>query len=162
MIFVCLGTQIFQFNRLLQRIDDLVYNKIINDDIVAQIGYSDYVPRYYYYEHFMNKENFSVFQNKADLIITHGGTGAIISASKLGKNIIAVPRLAEFNEHVDNHQLQIVKLLEKEGYIRAVYDIEDLESVVQLSLKNPIDKIYQRESLIIDLITHFIERGVDK
>ena len=46
---------------------------------------------------------------RADIVITHGGTGAIIGAVKRGKKVIAVPRLARFGEHVDNHQLQIIR-----------------------------------------------------
>ena len=43
MIFITLGSQKFQFNRLLKAVDDLVESKIINEEIFAQIGYSDYI-----------------------------------------------------------------------------------------------------------------------
>ena len=46
---------------------------------------------------------------KANIVITHGGTGAIIGAVKKGKKVIAVPRLAKYGEHVDDHQLQLIK-----------------------------------------------------
>ena len=47
MIFITTGSQKFQFNRLLQKIDELVAEGTIKDEVFAQIGYSDYVPKHY-------------------------------------------------------------------------------------------------------------------
>lgn len=82
MIFVTLGSQKFQFNRLLKEIDILVKEKIIKDDVFAQIGYSDYLPQNYQYKKFLNRDEFAEMEGKADVVITHGGTGAIIGAVK--------------------------------------------------------------------------------
>lgn len=156
MIFVCLGTQIFQFDRLTKKLDELVEQGIVTDEIFAQIGAGEYLPKNYNYKKFVDKEEFELYQDRADLIISHGGTGALIGASKKGKNIIAVPRLAKFGEHVDDHQLQVVKVLEDEGYVRAVYDMEKLGGIISEALDSPIHKIYQRESSIIDIIDRYI------
>lgn len=157
MIFVCLGTQIFQFDRLTRKLDELVENKIVSTKIFAQIGAAQYLPKNYEYKKFVDMEEFEKCQNKAELIISHGGTGALIGASKKGKNIIAIPRLAKYGEHVDDHQLQIVKVLEKEGYIRAVYNINSLGDVIIDALRNPIRKPYMRESNIIPILESYIE-----
>lgn len=157
MIFVSLGTQIFQFDRLIKKLDELVENGLIKEEIFAQIGSANYFPKHYKFKQFLNKDEFDEYQNCADLIISHGGTGALVSASKKGKNIIAVPRLAKYGEHVDDHQLQIVKVLENEGYIRAVYDIEDLSKKIIEAIEQPISKKYSRESYVIDIIDAFIK-----
>lgn len=157
MIFVCLGTQIFQFDRLTKKLDELVGNGVIKEEVFAQIGHTSYFPSNYEYKKFVSKDEFSELQHNANLIIAHGGTGALISASKQGKNIIAVPRLAKYGEHIDDHQLQIVKVLEEEGYIRAVYNIEELEIVIISALKNPIKKVYNRESNIVNIISSYID-----
>ncbi len=157
MIFICLGTQKYQFDRLTKKLDELVEKNIINDELFAQIGHAVYLPRNYNYKEFLDKEEFNAYQEKADLIISHGGTGALINASKKGKNIIAVPRLAKFNEHIDDHQIQIVSVLEKEGYVRAVYDMEHLSQTIKDAINNPISKIYKRESNIIPIIENFID-----
>lgn len=156
MIFVCLGTQIFQFNRLVEKLDDLVRYGYIKEEIVAQIGATDYIPQNFFFKRYMDKPEFEEYLKKADLIITHGGTGAIISASKLGKNIIAIPRLAKYKEHVDDHQLQIVDLLSNKGYIRAVYNMDDLICSINEAKKNPIHKVYNRKSCVIKIIEKFI------
>lgn len=47
-IFITLGSQKFQFNRLLIAVDKLCEKKVISgEDVFAQTGYSDYVPRNY-------------------------------------------------------------------------------------------------------------------
>ena len=85
MIFITLGSQKFQFNRLLIAVDELVEKGIIKEDIFAQIGYSDYSPKHYNYVRFLNREEFEEMESKADKVITHGGTGAIIGAVKKGR-----------------------------------------------------------------------------
>lgn len=156
MIFVCTGTQVYQFDRLLIKLDELVQEGKVTDEIFAQIGASTYMPKHYVYKQFLSGDEFKEYQNKADLIISHGGTGALVGASKLGKNIIAVPRLAKFGEHTDDHQLQIVDVLEKQGYVRVVYDMKELASVIDDAKSNPIEKKYNRESNVISIIENKI------
>lgn len=122
MIFITLGSQKFQFNRLLKAVDDLVQRKIIKEDVFAQIGYSDYQPQNYSYKKFLDRDEFARMEEKSEIVITHGGTGAIIGAVKKDKKVIAVPRLAKFGEHVDDHQLQLLDEFEKMQIIVACYD----------------------------------------
>lgn len=159
MVFVCLGTQTYPFDRLLKGLDILIEKNIVTEDIFAQVGTLNYIPKHFKYVQFMSHEEFDEKRKKASLIISHGGTGALIGASKLGKNIVAVPRLSKFGEHVDDHQLQIVSVLESEGYIRAVYDIDDLGKTILEALSNPITKVYERKSSIVKIITDYLENN---
>jgi UDP-N-acetylglucosamine transferase subunit ALG13 len=45
MIFVAVGTQKFQLNRLLKEIDDLISQGKLQDEVFAQTGHSDYIPK---------------------------------------------------------------------------------------------------------------------
>lgn len=110
MIFIVLGSQKFPFDRLLQSVDKLVSEGKLTGDIFAQRGASSYMPQKFPSEAFMDTERFNQEMNRADIIITHGGTGAIIKAVKLGKKVIVVPRRAQYGEHVDDHQLQIMDM----------------------------------------------------
>ena len=58
MIFIALGTQKFQFNRLLQMIDNLFDEGKINEPVYAQIGNSDYRPKNFEYGLFLDKNEF--------------------------------------------------------------------------------------------------------
>lgn len=126
MILMTLGSQKFQFNRLLMKVDELIEQGVIRESVFAQAGASDYIPRNYEHEKFMDYEKLTKMQERADLILTHGGTGSIVGALKKGKKVIAVPRLARYGEHVDDHQMQVVKELEKMKVIVACYDVEKL------------------------------------
>lgn len=109
MIFVTLGSQKFQFNRLLEEIDRLITAGKITEPVFAQIGYSTYEPQHYEYTNFIDKSEFVEKIDASGVIITHGGTGSIINCVKKGKKVIAVPRLAEHGEHVDDHQVEIIE-----------------------------------------------------
>lgn len=130
MIFVTLGTQKFQFNRLLKEIDKLIEDGVISDEVFAQTGGSDYMPIHYKYSKFLSHEETEALQKKADLIITHGGSGSIIEALKKGKKIIAVARLAKYGEHVDDHQTEIIGEFAKNGYLIGITDTERLKDAI--------------------------------
>lgn len=156
MIFVCVGSRDYQFNRLLKALDILVENGEIAEKIVAQIGQSEYEPENYEWHRFLDREDFKRYQNESNLIISHAGTGALIGALKLEKQVIAVPRLAKYGEHIDDHQTQISGVLAEEGYLREVLDMEDLGKTIQLSYSDPIVKKYNRPSNIIQIIEDFL------
>ncbi len=126
MIFVTVGSQKFQFNRLLQAIDKLVADGEIADKVFAQIGASDYIPQSYDYQAYLDREDFQKKIQRSDIVITHGGTGAIIGAVNAGKKVIAVPRLSKYGEHVDDHQLQLIEQFTKTGLISSCEDLDQL------------------------------------
>lgn len=157
MIFITLGSQKFQFNRLLEEMDRLVKIKSIQEPVFAQIGFSDYKPELYEYKEFLDRDIFSKIMDQSDIIITHGGTGAIISAVKKGKKVIAVPRLAKYGEHVDDHQIQIVKQFSDNGIIIACMDM-DIENALD-KLKNYSFNTYESNTQrMIDSLDEFIEK----
>ena len=160
MIFVCVGSRKFQFDRLLKKIDELIDAGIIQEKVYAQIGASTYKPKMYAYKDFLSNDDFRHYQNEADLIVTHGGTGAVIGALKLGKQVIVVPRLSKYKEHSDDHQLQVAEVLENEGYLRCVLDIDKLGYTIIESKKKPITKVYNKSSKIISIIEEFIEGDI--
>ena len=45
MIFITVGTQKFQFNRLLKTIDNLIENKEIVDKVICQAGTQHILPK---------------------------------------------------------------------------------------------------------------------
>ena len=130
-IFITLGSQKFQFNRLLKAVDELCEKGTVDaEDVFAQIGYSDYLPKNFSYKKFLDRDEFSNEMEKANIVITHGGTGAIIGAVKRGKKVIAVPRLAKYGEHVDDHQLQLIKQFDDLNLICSCHDVGDLETAL--------------------------------
>lgn len=162
MIFITLGTQKFQFNRLLKAVDGIVENKIINEEIIAQTGYSDYKPKHYNSSRFFNREEFTETIQRADIIITHGGTGSIVAAIKKGKKVIAVPRLAQFGEHVDDHQLQLVKQFAEMNLIYECQDCSKLGGALVDISHMTFNSYKSNTETIIQSINEFIYGGTNK
>lgn len=156
MIFVSTGSRKFQFDRLIKKLDELVASGEITDTVFAQIAETAYEPKHIAYKRYLSPEEFSKYQNEAELIISHAGTGALVGALKKSKNLIAVPRLAKFGEHSDDHQLQISGVLVSEGYLREVTEIDALGRVVKEALENPIIKKYDRPSNVLSIIKDFM------
>lgn len=157
MIFVTVGSQKFQFNRLLKWLDNLVINKVINEEVVAQIGYSEYVPKYFKYKKFLDRSEFSDLMGKSDLVITHAGTGAIIKGLKLEKKVIAVPRNMKYDEHVDNHQYEIANTFYKNGYILIATNISEFEKCIDEYSRFQPRKYISNTTEYIKFICRYIE-----
>lgn len=160
MIFVTLGSQKFQFDRLLQKIDDLIANEIIKDEVLAQSGYSNYVPKHYKTVNFMDRDEFAECMSRADIVITHAGTGAIIGAVKKEKKVIAVPRQEKYGEHVDNHQFQIVEQFEEMQLIEPCYEVDDLEKAYENVFKKQYEKYQSNTQTILNDIINYLEMKV--
>ncbi len=158
MIFITLGSQKFQFNRLLKEIDKLIENNIITDEVFAQTGYSDYKPLNYKYEKFLDREAFAKMQAESDMVITHGGTGAIIGAVKNGKKVVACPRLSKYGEHVDDHQIQVLQEFESMNLISVSYDVENLGKVIEECKNSVYNKYVSNTHSIIDSIESYLNQ----
>lgn len=157
MIFVSTGSRKFQFDRLIKKLDELVADGTITDKVFAQIAETQYIPQNFEYKRYLNPDEFSACQEKAEIVITHAGTGALIGALKKEKQVIAVPRLAKYNEHSDDHQTQVAGALESEGYLRVVLDMDDLGAVVGKCYTDPIVKKYDKPSNVLPIIRNQIK-----
>ena len=156
MIFITLGSQKFQFNRLLKAVDEQVASGKIKDEIFAQIGASDYKPHSFNYKDFLNRDEFTELQGRAEIEITHGGTGAIIGAVKKGKKVIAVPRLKKYGEHVDDHQLQLIEQFKELGLICACLECDDIWKAIEEVKKTEYNNYQSNTGRIIESIEEFI------
>lgn len=158
MILVTVGSQKFQFNRLLKEIDKLIEEKVIKEEVFAQIGHSDYKPKHYKYVDFLSSEEFTKKIKESNLIITHAGTGVIINALKLNKKVIAIPRLSKYKEHVDNHQIQIINQFSSQNFIESVEDIKLLADTIEKIKNKKFKKYISSNEKIIETIIEFIEK----
>lgn len=126
MVFVTVGSQKFQFDRLIRAVDSLAISGEVEGGVFVQTGACTYVPEHCESVPFLSRGEFTRRMGEADVVVTHAGTGAIVGAVKLGKKVIAVPRLAKFGEHVDNHQVEIVQQFARMRLIEPCYDPEGL------------------------------------
>lgn len=126
MIFVTVGSQKFQFDRLLVALDSLVEEGVISGPVFAQTGACTYEPKHMEHKAFLDRDEFARVMAGCDIVVTHGGTGAIVGALKQGKHVIAMPRLKRFGEHVDDHQEQLLLEFSRQGLVLVAHDKDEL------------------------------------
>lgn len=127
MIFVTVGTHEQPFNRLIQKIDELKKDGTIQDEVIIQTGFSTYEPKHCQWSKLLPYQQ--MVKNVADarIVITHGGPASFIMPLQIGKTPIVVPRQQQFNEHVNDHQVEFTRnVAQRMGTIVPVEDISTL------------------------------------
>ncbi len=159
MILVLLGTQKNEFNRLLQAIEKNIKEGNIKEKVIVQAGCTKFSTDLMEVFDLIPKEDIEELKKKARIIITHGGVGSILSCVKLGKKVIAVPRLAKYNEHVNDHQRQLVEKFNKEGYIIGVENLEKLSEALNKIENFTPRKYVSNTNNFIKLIENYINNN---
>ena len=131
MILVTLGTQDKSFERLLKAIDKEIEKGNIKDKVLVQAGYTKYKSKNMEIFKTVSNDRLEELMDEASLIITHGGVGSILTALKHNKKVIAAPRLSKYNEHTNDHQLEITKEFALKGYVLPLYDVKNLSKVLE-------------------------------
>lgn len=125
MILVTVGTQA-PFDRLIQTVDEWAAEEN-RTDVFAQIADSDLIPNQVEWEKFLTPQAMQERLEAATLIISHAGIGTILSALRLRKPILILPRVAALGEQRNDHQLATARRFSESGVITAAYDEEDLK-----------------------------------
>ena len=133
MIFVTVGTQDKQFQRLLNAVERLD----IEEEIIIQKGSTKFQSKkknikVYKY---LSNSRYEKIMSEARIIITHAGVGTIIDGLKLHKKMIVAARLQKYKEHVNDHQLQLLETFSEAGYIIPLNDFNNLQKLIEKDFK---------------------------
>ena len=109
MILITLGTQDKEFTRLLDQVQKEIDKGNIKDKVIVQAGHTKYESKDMEIFDLIDREKFSELISSCDLLITHGGVGSIITGLQNDKKVIVAPRLSKYNEHMNDHQIQITE-----------------------------------------------------
>jgi len=126
MIFLTVGTYPLPFDRLVKAIDAAIKERLIEEEIFAQIGRCGYKPQNMEYVQMLEKEAFDSYFQKASSIISHAGIGTITMALDNEKPILVMPRLKKYGEVVNDHQVMTARRFEELGHILVAYTEEQL------------------------------------
>lgn len=130
MIFVTVGTHEQQFNRLVEYMDE--WAKKNGEEVIIQIGFSTYEPQFAHYKKLYSFEEMNSLLKEARIVITHGGPSSFVSALKIGKIPIVVPRQKKYDEHINDHQIKFCREVKKRyGNILVVEEIEEIEMILE-------------------------------
>lgn len=130
MILVTIGTQKQSFKRLFNYINELD----INEKIIVQGGKSKYsfTNSNVEFHDFFSQDEMNDKIEDARIIITHGGGGTIFKALEKGKKVIIVPRLKEYKEHINDHQLEVTSYVVENNYALMALTKEQLEHNINI------------------------------
>lgn len=118
MIFCTIGTTRFPFYRLIQALDRALVGQ--NEPLILQTGECQYVLHHANVKRYKSLpyEKLVYYMSHSQKIICHGGAGTVLLARKYAHvKPFVVPRLAEYKEHVDNHQKYFSEYMKKRGDI---------------------------------------------
>lgn len=153
-IFVSAGTHTKGFERLIKKIDEIAGTKKF--EFFAQTGNTAFEPKFEF-KKFISSQEMNEKIEWCDLLIVHGGAGTIGPAMQKKKKIIIFPRLKEFNEHTDNHQLEMGKAIEKEYGFPCITEEKKIEETIIKTLKRN-DFNFNKENKMEKILIEFIEK----
>lgn len=157
LILVVLGTHELSFKRLLIEVESLIHHGIVTDHVIVQSGHTKYQSDVMEIHNFVSYEQMERWFELAEYIISHAGTGSVITGLKKGKTVIAVPRMKKYREHNDDHQLQIVNALGSEGHIIPCHDVRELKLAVKLVQSFQPKPFRSGKEKLCSILQRFIE-----
>ena len=162
MILVTLGTNDKPFTRLLDAVEAAIAQGIIQEEVIVQAGFTRYKSDRMKVIDYIDREQFADYLAKADLLITHGGAGTIMTGLNQGKRILAAARLSAYGEHVNDHQIQLLEAFESKGYLIYMKDLKELGTyLAQARSFTPRPYVSQRDHMIEQIET-WIEQNVNR
>jgi UDP-N-acetylglucosamine transferase subunit ALG13 len=130
-IFVVLGTWEMPFIRPLREIDDAVQRGLLDEPILVQSGNTIYESGRLQLVPFFGKEQLERNYEDASLVICQAGVGSIMLGLRKRKKVIAIARLSKYDEHIDDHQLEILDVFSKSGAVLPWKGNADLPEVIE-------------------------------
>ena len=110
---ISVGTQEgYPFTRMLDAVVPLLDNF---DEVLYQTGDLDPAAWSIDGRTSVPYEELSQASADAEVVISHAGVGAALTALRAGKHPILIPRVSAHGEHVDDHQVQLSRELERRG-----------------------------------------------
>jgi UDP-N-acetylglucosamine transferase subunit ALG13 len=138
MIFVTVGEATRGFPRLLEAVERLAREGCFgSEDIIMQVGHTKtFRSTRAVVSPFFPPGTFDCLLRDARIVISHGGCGTILSALRVGKIPVVMPRRASRVEHVNDHQFQLSEALAREGAVFLAVEPKDLPSAIDAALGN--------------------------
>lgn len=157
MVFVTLGTQDKSFHRLLEQLDLLIDEGFIKEKVIVQAGSTKYKSRNMEIIDYIDMSKFNDYVLNCRYMISHGGVGSILAALNHDKKVIAVARRKKYEEHENDHQLEIVKKFNEKGYVIGCDEVFKLKDKLFLVEKFKPNKYISNNKKFCEIIKKFID-----
>ncbi len=124
MIFVTVGHQM-PFDRMIALVDQWA-GEHPEIQLFAQIGESDYRPQHLEFTQLLSRRDFDGWLQRCTSVVAHAGTGTIIQVLLQHKPLLVFPRLSEFAETRNDHQVGTARHFAAKGQLMAAFENQDL------------------------------------
>lgn len=158
-IFVTVGTNHYNFDRMLKLVKECLNIIPIEYELIMQYGFST---KYVGNNILKNVKMLSRLEAEeayahSDLVFSHCGIGSIYNSLSYNRPTVIIPRLEKYQEFSDDHQLQIAKEIAVNPLIHMIDETLNKESFT-----NFIAKTLHSEKIKVDLtnmkLSNFINR----
>lgn len=133
---VSVGTDHHRFDRLIDWVEDWLASRPDRPTCLIQHGASK-APTLARGVLRMPREELLQFYAGAKIVVVQGGPGSILDARSVGHMPIAVPRLPQFNEVVDSHQVAFTRTMANHGHAIDAESEEELMTALDLAMSRP-------------------------
>lgn len=121
LILVTVGTQL-PFPRLVTGLDAICSS--LREPVIAQTNSVAPPPKNMKWAPFYSPAEMSLLFEECRVIVAHAGMGSIITAQRMEKPIIVVPRRSALSEHRNDHQVATARQLEGRTGIYVAWEVE--------------------------------------
>lgn len=130
LLFATVGATL-PFDRLTAAVAGLKASGQIAEDVLIQTGVGSTPISGVTNHETLRFEEIQDLLKRASIVVSHGGTGSIITALREGCHVIVMPRLPQLGEVYDDHQVEITAAFELRGLIQSASDPDSLLRAIE-------------------------------
>jgi len=142
---VTVGTSL-PHDELIMKIDSLVNEGKIKDEVIAQIGAGRYIPKNIEFIRFA--PSLDEYYHKADIIISNCGAGTIMENVTAGRRLIVIQN----PDITGGHEWEIVTKMEKGAHLIWCKELDGLEGSIHAALTKEFKRFKPKQLILSDLI----------
>ena len=159
LVFVTTGNGRQPFLRLLESVDRLVGEGLFGAaEVLLQSGNDGgFRAAHCRQERFLPMDDFVDTVARAHLVISHAGAGTLLHLLHAGRVPVIMPRRRAFGECVDDHQLELVEVLAREGRVVLAMSPEALPAAVAEAGRRIVLQGHHAPPRMISLVASAIE-----
>lgn len=151
MIFATVGTQL-PFPRLAEYLEDIATKS--DEECVFQSADPEWTSKAMKVRAFMTPDQFETAFCNARVVVGHAGIGTVLTARRLRKPLVIVPRRFALREHRNDHQMATANQLVKATDIAIATDLAQL----QKALANPPEPLGDQTPPERTRLIHYVSR----
>jgi UDP-N-acetylglucosamine transferase subunit ALG13 len=163
LIFVATGFHCDPFDRLVEWVEDIASQGIFKELFFVQKAGSKVPLKSCRSIDFIEMDRFGNYMTDSRAVITHGGTGSIMTALMAGKRPIVVPRLKKFGEVCNDHQLEIANELQKKNWVYVATTEPEIVSSLRIVMSKGGSSRYERSNAkLLTIVSDYLAAVAQK